>query len=42
VAKFGMTAWTDFHKIVEKGYQHAKLVLGNMSKEDLAKLQNPI
>ena len=42
VAKFGMTAWTDFHKIVEKGYQHAKQVLGNLSKEDLAKLQNPI
>ena len=42
VAKFGMTAWTDFHKIVEKGYQHAKQVLGNMSKEDLAKFQNPL
>lgn len=42
VAKFGMTAWTDFHKIVEKGYQHAKQVLENMSKEDLAKFQNPL
>jgi NTE family protein len=42
VAKFGLTAWTDFHKIVEKGYQHAKLILDNMSKDDLAKFQNPI
>lgn len=42
VAKFGLTAWTDFHKIVEKGYQHAKQVLEGMSREDLAKFQNPI
>lgn len=42
VAKFGLTAWTDFHKIVEKGYQHAKQVLGEMSKEELGKYQKPI
>lgn len=42
VAKFGMTAWTDFHKIVEKGYQHAKQVLEKMSKEELTKFQNPL
>jgi NTE family protein len=42
VAKFGLTAWTDFHKIVAKGYQHAKKVLEGMSKEALEKFQNPI
>lgn len=42
VAKFGLTAWTDFHKIVEKGYQHAKQILANMSHEELIAYQNPI
>lgn len=42
VAKFGLTAWTDFHKIVEKGYQHAKQVLEGMNQEELSRLQNPV
>ncbi len=42
VAKYGITAWTDYHKIVEKGYQHGKHVLEQMSIEELAKYQNPM
>jgi NTE family protein len=42
VAKYGITAWTDYHKIVEKGYQHGKQVLEQMSIEELAKYQNPM
>jgi len=35
VANYGLTSWTDFEKIVEKGYQHAKEVLQNLPKEQL-------
>ena len=39
VSKFGLTAWTDFDKIVKKGYYHAIEVLSKMSLEEINKFR---
>lgn len=36
VSRFGIVSWAAFDTIVEKGYEHAKEVLQNMSSEELA------
>lgn len=39
VSKYGITAWTDFDKIVNVGYKYAKDLLSKMNDEELEKFR---